>query len=575
MPDKTLGYVTALLCLCAVVAGCKDTAGNFKPKPTIEIPPHIKGTVAQYAALVGGGELPVQACGIVVGLGRNGSSQVPAHLRRSIIEYLAKHYIGSHRMGMGGLTPSQLLRDKDTSVVLVGGSIPPGAPVGTKFDLHVSAHPQTQTRSLEGGSLWPIDLSVAYGGLSNPNVATKIWAKAAGPVFVNPFADPADGNAAARALTGRIIGGGKVTRRQPIRLQLHRPDYQIATLIQQRIHSRFDPNDRLLLSKIVKGRSRSVVEISIPPDYREDYMHFLDLVMHLPIRFGRDGWETYGREVIKQMRMPAANHHGLAMVLEAMGRQIVPALQELYSSNTPAVAFHAARTGLRLGDAVAAEVILRYAITPNTPHQVAAIEELGRHPQVMRATGALRRLLDDRNDLVRIAAYQALLDRGDRGAVTSIEIPQQFTLDLVKTRGSHIIYAAQTKQPRIVLFGLAMEVRRPVYFEGADELITVNALSDTGKLTLFRKIPTTGQFSDPLEIDPSVRSLVVAMGKLPAPDDSGKVDSLGLTYGQVVGTLYRMCKDGDIRAKFVLQQSPALQRIYTGASAAGRPDMPG
>jgi hypothetical protein len=491
-----------------------------------------------------------------------------------MLEYLAKHGIGSTRKGTGALTPGQFLRDKDTSVVLVGGSVPHGAPVGTRFDVFVTCLPQTQTRSLDGGSLWPIDLSLAYGGISRPNVTTKIWAKGAGPIFVNPFVDPTEPKESAKLLTGRITGGGVVTRQQPIRLQLHRPDYQMAGLIQRQIHTRFDPDERLLLSKVAKGRSRSVIEITVPPDYQEDHKHFLELVTHLPIRFDEGGWEGYSRRIIKEMEMPVARHSELAMVLESMGRQVVPSVQTLYASRIPGAAFYADPTGLRLGDTLAIGVILRFAGGAETPYQVPAVEELGKHPEILRAGGMLRRLLNDPNEEVRIAAYRALLNRGDRTAVTSVEIPEQFALDLVKTQTSHIIYATQTKDPRIVLFGKDIAVVRPVYFESPDEVVTINAFSENDKLTLFRKIPVTGLISDPFETDPSVRSLVVALGTRPEPGPDGKVRSLGLTYSQVVGVLYRLCREGDIRAKFVLQQSPALQRIRTGAAAVGRPDMP-
>jgi len=579
MRGRTVHIAAGFLLLLSVIPACKRAAEPYRIEPLersaeLTIPPYVKGTVAEYAVLAGGGDVPVQAYGVVVGLGDNGSSEVPAHLRRPIVEYLSKCGIGSHRRGTGALTPAQFLRDKDTSVVLVGGSVPHGAAVGTRFDVFVTCLPQTQTRSLEGGTLWRVDLSLAYGGISRPNMTTKIWAKAAGPIFVNPFIDPTEPTESAKLLTGRIVGGGVVTRQQPIRLQLHRPDYQMAELIQRQTHTRFDPDERLLLSKVAKGRSRSIVEITVPSDYREDHEHFLELVMHLPIRFDEGGWEGHARKMIKEMEMPVAKHDELGLVLEAMGRRVVPSIQKLYTSQIPGAAFHAARAGLRLGDTLAIDVILRFASGSDTPYQIPAILELGKHPEVLRASPPLRRLLDDPNEQVRIAAYRALLQRGDRSAVTSIEIPEQFTLDLVETRTNHIIYATQTGDPKIVLFGKGMAVARPLYFEAPDAAVTINAFRENDKLTLFRKIPVTGQISDPFEIDPSVRNLIVALATCPEPGDDGKVRSLGLTYSQVVGVLYRLAREGDIRAKFVLQQSPALQRIRTGTATVGRPDMP-
>jgi len=579
MPKGVSRLQIAVLCLCALAAGCdyiKPMSLNAgKDASTdIVIPPHVKGTVAEYAAMVGGGNVPVQAYGVVVGLGDKGSSEVPASLQRPVLEYLAKQNLGSYRMGTASLTPERVLRDKDTSVVLVGGAVPLGAPVGTKFDVYVTALPQTQTQSLEGGVLMPIDLSLAFRGISDPNTDTTIWARAGGPVLVNPFVDASDRQQAAKLLTGVVAGGAKVTKRQAVRLQLRRPDYQIADLIQKRIHTRFDPNEKVILSRVAKGRSRSVVEVNIPDDYRDDYRHFLELVSHLPIRFGRGGWEGFARRIAEQMEMPVSDHRQSALVLEAMGKQVLPVLQGLYASKMAGASFHSACAGLRLGDNLAVEVVLRYANSAESPYQLPAIEELGKHPRLTRAGPVLRRLIDDPNEQVRLAAYRSLLKRGDRSAIACVKLPGQFTLDIVQTQRDYTVYATQRDAARIALFGRDMHVNRPVYFETPDELVTVNAFGDSEKLTVFRKIPSRGYISDPVKCDFRVSSLAEALGRIPEPDENGQVNSLGLTYSQVVGVLYRMCQAGDIPAKFVLQPAEAAERIYVGAATVGRPDLP-
>jgi hypothetical protein len=54
------------------------------------------------------------------------------------------------------------------------------------------------------------------------------------------------------------------------------------------------------------------------------------------------------------------------------------------------------------------------------------------------------------------------------------------------------------------------------------------------------------------------------------------VYGLGLTYGQVVGVLQRLCNSGDIPAGFRLQVLPEVRKIYTpGVPEVGRPDLPG
>ncbi len=569
LPFAVLGVL-----VFAAVNGCTKDHKPFKfprlrkDKALSEIPLHVRGTVAQYALLFGGGQMRVQGHGIVVGLGTNGSAEVPAHLRKSLTEYLLKQNMGSARWGTSAMTPGVILRDKDTSVVLIGGAIPQGAPLGTRFDVFVTSLPQTQTRSLEGGWLMPIDMRLAFGNASRLDKVSKIWAKAIGAVFVNPFIDPSDKHQSAKLRMGRIIGGGKVARSRPIRLQLIRADYSRADSIQRRINERF-PSDR----KVANALNRSIIELRIPPEYRDDYEHFLKLIMHLPVRTKSSEWEVQVRQIAKEMEAPSADHDSLALVWEAMGRGVIELIQDLYTSENPAAAFHAARTGMRLGDRLALEVILRFATTSNCPQQIPAIEELGDHEMYTRVVRTLRQLLDVPNERVRIAAYDALIDQRDRRSVQRVDVSGDFTLDLVSSGRSYTIYATQTAEPRIALFGKGMKVSCPIYFEPPDELVTINAFPDSDKLTVFRKIPRTGAPSEPLEVDKSVRSLIEILGSRPEMDDDGNIMGLGLTYSQVVSVIYRMCEEGDIPAKFVLQEVPALQRIYQRTTTVGRPDM--
>ncbi len=54
-----------------------------------------------------------------------------------------------------------------------------------------------------------------------------------------------------------------------------------------------------------------------------------------------------------------------------------------------------------------------------------------------------------------------------------------------------------------------------------------------------------------------------------------KIQGMSLTYSQVLGVLYRMCKQGDISAKFVLQRPKEIEKMYRSTSAIGRRNMPG
>jgi hypothetical protein len=555
--------------------GCTPTDLSLKGESEPPPPPELADTVAEYANLVAGGSLLIDGHGLVAGLGTNGSSEVPPRVKKYLVEYMLKQKVGSATAGTAGATPSDIIRDKDTAVVRLVGVVPPGAPVGWKFDVLVGSLTRSGTRSLDGGAVLPFPLRLAQGEESAPDASSRAWAMAEGSVFVNPFLDPGKPADVVHLREGRLIGGGTVTQSRPLRIILREADWVRCNIIQRRINQRFGKPRR-----IANARNATTIELAIPPAYRDDYARFLQLVMHLPLQGGSGRWEAHARRIAEAMQGPGANHDGLALVWEAMGPEIVGVCRTLYASENQAAAFFAARAGLRLGDEMAAEVIMRFASTTGSPYQLPAIRELGRHRSPARAIPALRQLVDADNELVRIAAYEALAALGDESLITRVDVGGEFHLDLVKSRKSYVIYATQTREKKIVLFGKDMAVSRPIFFNMPNDLVTVadRPERDTGKMKLmvFRRIPRIGGVSEPFYLDFSVRSLVTALGRPAQPGQDGKVQGLGLTYGQIVAVLYRMCQvEKDIPARFVLQPPPGTQRIYRGATTVGRPDMPG
>jgi len=355
-------------------------------------------------------------------------------------------------------------------------------------------------------------------------------------------------------------------------LQLRQGDYARADLIQRRINQRFPG-----LRPVAVAKNPSTIEVNIPEDRRKDYQHFLRLVLHLPVRAGRGAWEMHARAIAEAIQQPGARHEELALVWEAMGRQVVPVLQTLYASRNSQAAYYAARTGVRLGDQMATPVVVRFATSANFPQQLDAIREAGNHPRLTQATPALQRLLDDEEetDLVRVAAYESLLKRGDRTRITRYRVPRQFDLDVVRSKRRYVIYATQTGQPKLVLFGKDMSLARELFYMSGDETVTINAHKGAKEVLLYRKVPRTGRMSDGFKIDFLVRTLVRTMGTIPLPSDGAAPQGLGLTYSQILRVLNDLCKRGTIPATFVLQPRGDIEKMYRGTTSGGRPDMPG
>jgi hypothetical protein len=406
-----------------------------------------------------------------------------------------------------------------------------------------------------------------------------------------------------RLREGRIIGGGTVTEGRPIRLIMRESDYARCNAIQKCINTRFSSGGRAMAN----AKNPSTIELEIPAAYLDDYEHFLELVMHLPLQTEPGRWEARAMKVGQEIEKPGANADGLSLIWEAMGAQVVNSCRQHYASRNPAASFYSARAGIRLYDDSAGDVLTRIARTTGSPFQIPAIRELGKHRKFFRSLGALRELIDDASDLVRVAAYEALVELEDTVMIQRDTVGE-FELDLVKSDRGYVIYATQAGHKRIALFGRDMRVASRVFFDMpspfdptnslvtmADKEVDVDANGnqvDLARLTpiqraglvttkqpqlmIFRSIPRTGGISQPFYTDFTVRSLVRTLGNPAQRDAQRRIMGLDLTYGQVVAVLYRMCElNKCVPAKFVLQHLPGRETIYQGATTVGRPDMPG
>jgi len=556
--------------LCAVAAGC----GSKGEVQTPTVPLHVEGTIGQFSQYVGLPERTVQGYGVVVGLGKDGSFEVPDKIRDYLIQYLLKRKLGSWRQDTRHLHPSRILRDLDTAVVLVVGDVPHGAPKGSRFDLQVKALDGTNTRSLAGGMLMPAELRLAIGSLAAPGGPTHVWADGRGEVFIDPLLDRAKPAAQADLQRGRVVGGGRVTRYRPVRLMLRAPSFRLSRQIEGRINQRFRTPDAR--RPVASAQSDETIEISVPIRYARDYKHFLRLVLYLPLTRNATTNELRAKRLLEGMVQPEAPYEQLALSLEAIGAEILPMIQPHYASREPYVAFFAARTGFRLGDDDAAAILLQTARRVDSPLQVQAIRALARGRDLPGAVETFRALLDDENWSVRLAAYEALIAHKDSLKIHRTIVGKRFTLDVVQSKGEPVIYATQSGQPRIVVFGGNLPVSNPMFFALPDDLVTI---SDTkrpegARLMLYRKVPRSPRPSDMLYIDFKTTELIQTLGGLPDRNRDGTVKALSLTYSQVLRVLRGLCrsKTGGINARFELQAIAESDRIPDADGTGIRPD---
>jgi len=566
-----------LVSLC-MLAGCGNGGrGLLKPRSpeekaaarridlTMKV---VDGTVGQMAYLEGGGARLIRGYGLVVGLAGNGSSECPTEVRKKLVEEMGRMGIGQTRTGTAALTPNMLIDDPDTAVVVVSALVPPGTPSGVPLDASVSALPNSQTLSLDGGTLYSTELR-AFSTATGAVRESRILADAGGPVFVNPFADNRDATATSRLRRGRVIGGCKTRLSRQIRLVLRQPDHARARALQQAINSRFG-----LYPRTANAKDPTYLMIRIPNRYRDDYEHFLAVLTHLYIRKGGGIIDLKARELVDYIALPDAPRESISLIWEGMGKQILPIIKPVFLSDNAEAAYYAARAGARIGDSDAVDVLAHVAMS-DSPYRLEAIMELGRAGSVSAAQ-TLGELLSDSDDTIRVTAYEAIAIGRLGCGIKRSDVNGQFILDVVPSNEEHLVYVTRSGRPRIALFGEGIALRRPVFFNTPDDLVTINAASRSDQLQVFRRVGARKQLSEVISTPPDLAGVILALGGPPEKDPTGKIMGLGLSYSQVVGVVYRLCEGQagkKVPAVIVLQSPDATDRIHPGRMPPGRLDM--
>ncbi len=559
--------------------------------------PALKGTIGEVAALANSGPVRVESYGIVADLPNTGSSEMPPPVREILMNDLYKAKIGSFQNGTEEIRPEDLLNSKHISAVSVVGMVPALSPEGTSFDLYVTALPGTQTTSLEYGLLWTCDMGLI--AVTENGSDTRPIARGRGPVFCNPFVNKLDskGQLIKRNVrSGRVMAGGRLTENLPVTLQLYTPSYRISAQIQRAVNGRF-PGQPPFASAL----SDSLVSLTIPPEFHDHPRRFVDIVAHMYMAQDVPGFtERKTAELLAALQDPHAPHKDLGLALEGLGRTIIPAIENSYTSENAAVRFYASRAGAALGDSAALVVLESIARNDQSPWQYDAISAIADHGDSMRSNTVLTNLLNTNNMRVRIAAYEGLL-HVNSPALNSFSVGRKFIVDRLVTDGPPVIYATQTGIPRIALIGKKFTLPIGSLYISADEILTVSypdpqdnatdatpaaaagfnapaaapvAKADPDPVQLYYRGPMGNQHVL-LKSNPSLGVVIAKLGYIPDPR-AGSYDAnqpyIGVSYQRVLEMLDKMCKEHTLDATFMMQPQVQDDLSLAAQANAERPE---
>jgi hypothetical protein len=524
----------------------------------IDVQPIMRGTVAAEAAFTGDQPTVVRGYGLVIELKNTGGKLMPASVRASMLQEMARRGVGNTATGWRGLSPEQMLDSETTAVVIVEGVIPPGGVKNEHFDLRVSAVPGTDTTSLEGGLLYTTILRP--GTLTLGSRQAKERGRGRGRIFINPFAEPdAAGRDSVDRLTGRILDGGTIAENMPVKLLLAVRSHARSMAVRDAINSRF-PKEPGQTEKTAHGKSGDEIMVNVPPSFAKDPVKFLELIRHTSLRP-----EVVDRTSLAVRRGLLANPGmatNAAWRWKSLGPKAIPMFQDLYDFPEEGPRLAAVTAGAYLDDPMVVQPLLALAKAGSMEARIVSIQMLGRMAPNPLVDIGLRPLLNDPEIDIRLITFEALELRNDPIIATYV-VDGKFTLNLVPS-SSPLIYVAQTGTPRIVLFGESIETKRPLLFSAWSNRLMIKGQEESDHLEVYYR-EAAGIPAQIDRVSASLPDLVAFLGhkttiEAPAP-------GIGLSYSEVIGAVHRLWRNGHIDADFKAEQDRLLAAILRAQQA--------
>jgi hypothetical protein len=183
----------------------------------------------------------------------------------------------------------------------------------------------------------------------------------------------------------------------------------------------------------------------------------------------------------------------------------------------------------------------------------------------------VRRILDDEDLTLRLAAYEALLIRND-ASVTRLPVDGKFVVDVVESRHP-MVYVTLRGLPTLTIFGRDLAIDRPATVTAWSQQFMIKAdAGDEGVEVYFR--PDDSTRGTIHKVEPGLLALVRFLGhetEIERPEPG-----LGLSYGEVVGLVHQIWRQGYLDADFKAEQDPilaAMMRTEPRLTPTQRPEF--
>jgi hypothetical protein len=473
--------------------------------------------------------IAVSGVGLVYDLPGTGSSAPPGGWRTMLEQSLKKNAALAGRI-------REILDDpgKTTSLVLVTGVIPPGARKGDPVDVQLTLPDESRTTSLKGGILYHCELytsnttgnlrsMIHQGKPSGPSgdlVLGDLWATASGPVLAGHFVPtngksaPVETDADGQPLfkTGRVWGGGKVTRSRPYFILLNPGDQspRVAATVAERLNSTFhatvEPN-----LKVAKAETRELILANVPYAYRNNHYRFLLVARQVPIL--QPGQNAMYRRKLEDELLEPVTTLTAAVKLEALGMSSTGSLRLGLESTSPWVKFAAAEALTYLGQTDGAAELARLAedhpaVRAPALRALAAMDDAA-------CTDRLTELMAGNDPVLRYGAFLALrLADENNPAARGLKVNDSYWLHRVAPGSPGLVHLTSERRCEIVVFGDNVKFRGPFTLPVGSEF-SVHIPQGGDEVTVTRIVKVRGELTEKkLTCSTDLVAVLAAVGKL-------------------------------------------------------------
>jgi len=363
-----------------------------------------------------------------------------------------------------------------------------------------------------------------------------------------------------------VLGGGIVSDGLKMELVLDNESWSRASAIQSAINNRF-PQGAGDREATARGRNASSLAISVPKAYSKKTVEFTQVLMAVRIDPGAP--QEAAKYYVDELKRTPSLSGDLSLCLEALGKVSVPFLAPVYEYAEPAPRMAALRAGAKLGDARTLASLRDMAMSGPGGLRAEAIELMGELPTNPRVNLALWELVDSKELDVRVAAYEALAARGDP-LVDRVEVPGKVTIDVVPSRDP-LIYVMQQVEPRIVVFGDDLKLRRGALVSMWEERLMITSNGENDPVRLMFNDPRSDRIMQGKPPENLVKFVAFLGHKSTASDPA---PGLNLSYSQMVGAVYELQKQGGVQASFATQRDRLLAQLYKASQTTQIQDRP-